>query len=174
MYKTFRGVPLLILVALIFMTACTETCPSNLPDPVGGEFFTVTYLDSAGTNYLTSIYDKNGIVVYLDTTGGEDPTPDYELINPGYSGEKFGPFEFTDRYISATNEVFNDILLFGRQYNFDYYIRKDTYGVDTFRVSFLLDVDECSSFWKSIRYFRNGEPLLAYDDQRNADIVITE
>lgn len=174
MSKFLSGLPLLCLLALVSLQSCFDQCDTNqLPD-VGGEFFTVTYLDSLGTNYLASIYDQNGVVVYLDSTGGEDPSPEYELILPGFADDKFGPFTFTERFIDARNEIFNDVLLFGRQYDFDYYIRKDTYGVDTFKVSFLLGVDECGSFWESIYYSRNGDRLSAYDNQRMADIVIIE
>jgi hypothetical protein len=170
-----KGIQLVLLgMMMLALPSCYFECDSQAQAPVGGEFFTVTYLDATGGNYLTSVYQPSGIVVYLDTTGGEDPSPEYELINPGYADGKFGPFPFTERYIDPTNEVYNDVLLFGRQYNFDYYIRKDTYGVDTIRVSFLLDVDECGSFWRSIRYSRNGDPLPAYDNVRQADIIIVE
>lgn len=161
-------------MVILMLPSCYNNCDSIGAADVGEEFFTVTYLDTLGVNYLTSVYDPSGIVVYLDTTGGEDPRPDFELINPGYADGKFGPFAFTERYINPANDIYNDILLFGKSYSFDYYIRKDTYGVDTFTVTFLLDVDECGSFWRSIRYFKNGEALPAYNDQRMADIVIIE
>ncbi len=165
------------IIALMFllpMTSCYFECDSPSSVSVGGEFFTVTYVDSFGFNYLETVYDPNGVVVFLDTTGGEDPNPRFELISPGFTGGKFGPFNFTERYIDPTNATFNNILLFGRQYDFDYYIRKDVFGVDTFRVSFLLDVDECSSFWRFVRYSRNGVPLPQYDGQLNPDILIIE
>lgn len=174
MSKFLSRLPLFCLLALVSLQSCFDQCDANDLPEVGGEFFTVTYLDSTGTNYLASIYDQNGIVVYLDSTGGEDPSPEYELIMPGFANDKFGPFLFTERFIDSRNEVFNDVLLFGREYSFDYYIRKDTYGVDTFRVSFLLSVDECGSSWNSIKYSVNGESLPEYDNQRMADIVIIE
>lgn len=174
MSKFLLRLPLLCLLALVSLQSCFDQCDANQIPEVGGEFFTVTYLDSLGTNYLASIYDQNAVVVFLDSTGGEDPSPEFELVTPGFANDKFGPFAFTERYIDARNEVFNDVLLFGREYNFDYYIRKDTYGVDTFRVSFLLGVDECGSFWQSITYARNGDRMPQYDNQRMADIVIIE
>lgn len=174
MPKFLTRLPLFCLLALISLQSCFDQCDSTQLPEVGGEFFTVTYLDSTGVNYLESIYDPNGIVVYLDSTGGEDPSPEYELLIPGYADNKFGPFLYTERFIDSRNEVFNDVLLFRTQYDFDYYIRKDTYGVDTFRVSFLLGVDECGSFWESISYSRNGVPMPEYDDQRMAEIVIIE
>lgn len=174
MSKFATGFPILMIVAIALLPSCVETCPQNEMAEVGGEFFTVTYEDAAGVNYLTNVYDQDKIVVYLDTTGGESPRPDYELILPGFENGKFGPFTFTERFIDPTNQAPNAEILFGQPYSFDYYIRKDTFGVDTFKVDFLLDVDECSSFWRSIRYYRNGEPLPQYDDQQLAEIVIVE
>ena len=168
------GAPVLAIFALMALPSCFDQCPAPTATDVGGEFFTVTYLDTAGVNYLTSVYNPNGIVVYLDSTGGEDPSPEYERINPGYANGKFGPFEYTERYIDPRNQVYNDVLLYGKEYSYDYYIRKDVFGVDTFRVSFLLKVDECSAFWGGIRYYRNGQLLNQYNDQRMADIVIIE
>ena len=92
---------LLILIAIvsIHFSSCEEACDATDSDEIGGEFFTVEYRNPAGTNYLESIYNQNGIIVFLDTTGGESPSPKYELITPGFKDGKFGPFNFTERYI---------------------------------------------------------------------------
>lgn len=164
----------LMIGVLALLPSCADTCPPVTTPEVGGEFFTVTYEDAAGVNYLTNVYDQSKIVVYLDTSGGEDPRPDYELILPGFENGKFGPFTFTERYIDPTNLSPTEEVLFGQPYAFDYYIRKDTFGVDTFRVDFLMDVDECGSFWRSIQYYRNGTLLPQYQNQRTAEIVIVE
>ncbi|MEZ4828199.1 MAG: hypothetical protein R3C61_18220 [Bacteroidia bacterium] len=164
----------LMVITSYWFQGCTSSCDGVSSEAVGGEFFTVEYKTPAGENYLNSIYNLSGVVVFLDTTGGEDPVPQYELINPGYADGKFGPFYFTERYVNAASEEINNILLFGQTFRFDYYIKKDTYGQDTLSVEFLLGVDECSHSWQSISYFRNGDPLPEYHNQRNAAIVIVE
>ena len=155
-------------------TACNDPCEGSQNDEVGGEFFTVEYRDATGANNLTSKYNPNGIVVFLDTAGGENPNPKYELITPGYKDGKFGPFYFTERFLQATNGEVNSVLLFQNEYKFDYFIKKDTFGQDTFSVHFLVGVDECSYSWESIRYSINGDPLPQYDNQREVAIIITE
>ncbi|MEL6676919.1 MAG: hypothetical protein AAFR61_32225 [Bacteroidota bacterium] len=165
----------LVLLCLgVMLNSCADPCEGKENDEVGGEFFTVEYVNPAGQNYLNSIYNLNQVVVWLDTTGGESANPKYELINPGYAGGKFGPFNFTERYINPANESFNNVLLLGKKYKFDYFFKKDTYGQDTLRVEFFLDVDECHFFWSSIRYFLNGTELPEYAGMRNAEIVVTE
>jgi hypothetical protein len=160
-------------LGLVYFSACTSTCePDRNPD-LGNEAFTVTYQNAAGTNYF-SLYNPAGIVVFLDSTGGADPTPEYKRINPGYANGKFGPFEFTDSFLDLASNEINLPLLFGRTFTYDYYIKKDTYGVDTLSVSFLLGVNECNYYWEYIRYSRNGNPLPQYDNQANPDIVIVE
>ncbi|MDX1906826.1 MAG: hypothetical protein SF053_07300 [Bacteroidia bacterium] len=169
------GTGMLIAVCLVAaMTGCQDPCDPTLNPGIGDEYFTVTYLSPAGTNYLTSTYNPAGIVVYLDSTGGADPTPDYKLIRPGYTGGAFGPFAYTGSFISAIDNRINFPLLFQRNFAYDYYIKKDTYGVDTLRVEFLLGADECNYFWSYIRYYHNGDRLTQYDNQPKADIVITE
>jgi hypothetical protein len=112
---------------LFLTTACIKPCDPANNALVGDEFFTVTYLDNSGTNYL-DIYNLDRVVVFLDTTGGSDATPRFELINPGYEDGKFGPFAFTDKFsILQTNDI-NLPLLFGQPFKYDYYIKKDTYG----------------------------------------------
>ena len=165
---------LIVLSIIILATACNDPCDGSSNDEVGGEFFTVEYRDPSGANYLTSTYNPNGIIVFLDTAGGESPNPKYELVSPGYENGKFGPFYFTERFIKATNDEVNSVLLFQNEYKFDYFIKKDTFGQDTLSVHFLVSVDECSYNWASIRYSLNGDPLPDYVDQRQAEIVIVE
>lgn len=167
----FVGLALSLLVSL--MAACTESCDPNTNAEVGEEFFTVTYQDSDGNNLLDS-YNPDQIVVFWDSTGGEDPTPDFQLISPGYEDGKFGPFLFTQRYTDAATNNVNLPVLFGQTTAYDYYIRKGNNDVDTFRVEFLLGVDECNYFWEQINYFLNGDPLVAFSGARQAEIVITE
>lgn len=154
--------------------SCEDPCEGIESDEIGSEFFTVEYKDPTGTNYLESIYNPNGIIVFLDTAGGESSSPQYELISPGYENGKFGPFNFTERYIQQTNEAVNGSALYENPLSFDYYIKKDTFGQDTLRVEFLVSVDACREYWKYIRYYLNGDPLTQYENQQQAEILIVE
>ncbi|MEL6593874.1 MAG: hypothetical protein AAFP02_10060 [Bacteroidota bacterium] len=164
-----------ILLSLVMLTvACEPECDPSKDEFVGDEFFTVEYKNPAGDNYLTSIYNLDEVVVFLDTTGGTDPNPQYELIEPGYKDGKFGPFGFTERYINQARNDVNSALLYGEPFRFDYYFKKDTYGVDTLTVEFTLGVSNCNTFWQTLNYYLNGELLPEYQNQQQAEIVITE
>lgn len=173
MKKTFFLIIAFILSALLFVS-CEDPCEGIESDEIGAEFFTVEYKDASGSNYLESIYNLNGVIVFVDTAGGTSPSPKYELISPGYKDGKFGPFNFTERYIQETNEAVNGSALYENPLSFDYFIKKDTFGQDTLRVEFLVAVDECREYWKYIRYFLNGDPLSQYENQQQAEILIVE
>ncbi|MEM6801935.1 MAG: hypothetical protein AAF696_11065 [Bacteroidota bacterium] len=165
---------ILIFLSLLQFTACEDPCEGIESDEIGREFFTLEYRDPTGTNYLESIYNQNGIIVFLDTTGGQSSRPKYELITPGFADGKFGPFKFTERFIQQTNQAVNGAALFAKPLSFDYFIKKDTFGQDTLKVEFLVGVNECREFWEYIRYSLNGNPLTQYENQRQAEIVIIE
>ncbi|MEL7531814.1 MAG: hypothetical protein AAFN10_10925, partial [Bacteroidota bacterium] len=80
----------LILGLAIMFSACEPECDPSKDEFVGDELFTVEYKTTDGQNYLNSIYNLSEVVVFLDTTGGTDPNPKYELIEPGYEDGKFG------------------------------------------------------------------------------------
>mgnify|MGYP007106202662 CR=1 FL=1 len=162
------------LMGLALLQACVEECDVSLDDTVGGQFFSVEYRTPAGANYLQSIYNLSNVIVFLDTTGGKDPVPRYELISPGFKEGVFGPYFYTSRYVVAETGQPNTVRLYGIPYRFDYYIKKDSYGQDTISVEFLMEVDKCNHFWKSIKYYRNGDLLPEFTDQEQAAIVIVE
>lgn len=163
-----------IAFALLLCFGCTEICDPALNDEVGDEYFTVEYRTASGENYLESIYNKNNIVVYRDPTGGKSAAPNLELIQPGYENGKFGPFRYTEDFISPLNGEVNTIQLYGEPYKIDYFIKKDTYGQDTISLEFLMAVDECNHFWRYIRFAINGVPQTQFDLDQQAEIVITE
>ena len=111
-----------VILSSIFFTSCLNECKNIQVGDVGGESFTVEYLTPDGVNYINEVYNQSGIVVFLDTTGGTDRFPEYELITPGFEDGKFGPFLFTERYTDEATEQINNILLFNQIYKFDYYI----------------------------------------------------
>lgn len=161
-------------LGLLFTTACQPECDPSLNESVGDEFFTVEYRKADGTNYLNEVYDLNNVVVFLDPEGGRGDAPNFELITPGYEDGKFGPFRFTDRYIDQARNEINSVLLYGEDLKFEYFFRKDDFGVDTLSVTFRLGVTACNTFWDEITYALNGEVLGAYQNQQQAEIVITE
>lgn len=163
-----------ILLFSLLWTACEEPCIPD-PDPmIGTQSFTVKYEDADGKNYLTDIYNKANLAVYVDFDGGTRPNIQYTLIEPGYAGKTFGPFRYTDMFYDSANFNANTIVLLGRTYRYDYYIEKDTYGTDKFTVEFLLALGDCSEYWARIRYYRNDELMPAYNDQFNPEIEIVE
>ncbi|MEO0468289.1 MAG: hypothetical protein AAF206_01615 [Bacteroidota bacterium] len=177
--KLIHPVRLLILcllpTLLLTVSACNESgCETVFQEFVGDEFFTVEYRDPDGNNYINSIYDLGNVVVFLDTAGGKDEVPQFERITPGYEDGKFGPFFYTERYVNQINNDLNQALLWENPFKFDYFFKKDSYGVDTLSVIFVLDVDQCRTSWGSIRYELNGNPLPEYDNQQQAEIVIVE
>lgn len=172
--KKTHLVIIIIFILLLNLISCEDPCNGVISDQIGGEFFTIEYRDPSGTNYLESIYNLNGIIVFVDLEGGESTSPKYELISPGYEEGKFGPFNFTESFIQETNQAVNGPALYGNPMAFDYYIKKDTIGQDTLRVEFLVGVDGCRQYWDHIRYFLNGDPLSQYENQRQAEILIVE
>lgn len=171
MKSTLFGVATL---CLILLTACEPECDPSLDERVGDEMFTVEYKTPGGKNFLNEVYDLSNVVVYLDTAGSTNPLPKFELIKPGYKDGKFGPFSFTERYINQARNEVNSVLLYGETLRFDYFFRKDTYGVDTLTVTFRLGASVCNTYWDQISYSLNGELLPAYENQQQPQIVITE
>ncbi|WNJ16004.1 hypothetical protein [Pontibacter sp. G13] len=161
---------LLACLFVVGLTACEETCNPNLDEKVGDEFFTVTFLDSAGLN-LIDTWNPADIVVYLDTMGGRPVE-----FRPGYTPDGvFGPFNYTqyDVVDPELQEVFYPGLYFDRRV-YTYYFRKDMDGEDTLRVEFVLEADDCNRFWREIQYFYNGSELEQYRNQQQANIIIQE
>ena len=174
MNKGISFIYLLALVGIFSFSACTEQCDPANDDEVGGEFFTVEYRRPSGQNYLKTVWNPNNVYVYLDTTGGLDPAPNLEVFRPGHDGDKFGPFEFTDRFFNPATDQLNTVNFYGIRHTFDYHIVKDQQPEDVLRVEFFMEVNQCNREWKFIRYYLNDIILPEYNDQRQAEIVIVE
>ncbi len=170
----FSGAFRLLALGIIALFVSCDPCENEVSDPIGGEFFTVEYRSPAGENYLITKYNPANVVVYLDSSGGNSPVPKLRLITPGFADGKFGPFTFTERFVNPGTGAINTVQLYGKPYRYNYLIKKDTYGQDTLSVDFLVTLDECRAYWAYIRYSLNGDPLPAYDGQRQAAIVIQE
>lgn len=169
-----RYMMVLLFVSTFTLISCNPECDPANNDPVGGEFFTVTYETSDGTNYLRDIYRSDKVTVFVDKDGGSMPTPDFDLIFPGYKDGTFGPFNFTEDWIDPATNLPNTDAVINQPFAFNYFIRKDTFGLDTFRVEFRLTADICNYKWDYIRYFLNGDPLDPGADNRFVNLTFTE
>ena len=152
-----------LIASMVAFQACSQ-CPES-SNTVGDEFFTVEYRTPGGVNYLDSIYDHSNIVVFVDTTGGVNPT--YRLISPGYTNGKFGPFYYAKNFVDPTTNQPKIYQLIGRTYKYNYHIKKDTFGEDVFTVEFRYHGDECSTYWEILRLYKNGEKVGEGTEQAN-------
>lgn len=140
---------------------CTETGKITLG--AANQYLKVTYVDTAGNNYINSIYNLPNVSVLFSDKGGKNGT--FRPYSEDFSDGAFGPFEFTATPTPAKYTVF---------YDYWYVINKDTYGTDTFRVVFYPNVDECKEFWGEINYYKNGDLLPDFSGQEIVDLTITE
>lgn len=171
--KGFWGLCLIVTLSLL-LTSCQDACEGIVDDPIGGEYFSVTYVTPSGENYLDNIYRTSELIVYVDTSGGRNPNPNYIRLRPGYQNGAFGLFDYTAFFKNPATDEVEQIELWNRPLRFDYYIKKDTFGLDKFSVEFLRGVNDCRSFWTYIRYYQNDQLLPQYDGQRQVEITITE
>ncbi|MEM6262852.1 MAG: hypothetical protein AAGI38_10120 [Bacteroidota bacterium] len=172
--KLFRNLLIagLLVTTLIFQSC--DNCDEETQPAVGNQFFTVEYVTPDGTNYINSIYNLSEVTVFADFSGGTNPNIQLERIEGAIENGRFGPFNYTEDFIDPATGEPNFTLLLGNIVKYDYYIKKDTFGLDKWSVEFLLDVDECASFWRSIRYSRNDVPLIEYELNEQAAIRIVE
>ncbi len=168
------AIAILMLTGLFLFNACETVCDPSKNDEAGGEFFSVIYETPGGENYLDNIYRDDKITVFVDRSGGADEVPEFDLIFPGYENGKFGPFRFTEEWEDPASGRVRVEEILQRAFAYDYYIRKDTFGVDTFRVEFRVGANECNYFWDYIRYYRNGEEIQNIPDDRRLELRYTE
>lgn len=162
-----------LMAAALLWTGCDEC--ASVPDPmIGTQRFTVEYVTPGGVNYLNDIYNKANIVVYVDSMGGTLPSPRYRLLQPGFADGKFGPFFYTKDFVNSGTQQVNTVRLYGNLQRYDYFIKRDTFGLDKITVEYLIGPDECPARWRSIRYLRNDVHLPEYDLQQDASIRIVE
>lgn len=176
MKEVFRWSVAATLLAMLWgINACQDPCAGRSDDdPLGGEYFTVTYVDGSGRNLLAEVWRAENVEVWIDSAGSQGQDPDYYRLRNSFANGTFGPFAYTRAFTNvATGEIDVDQLL-SEERVFDYYIRKDTFGIDTFTLRYRLLADECRVYWETIEYRYNGQVLNSYSGQRQAEIVITE
>ncbi len=175
MKEVFRwGIATGVLGILLGLAACQDPCKGLTDDEIGGEFFTITYLDANGRNLLEEVWRKPNVDVFIDSSGSMGQDPQFYRLRDVIQEGVIGPFRFTDAYTNVGTREVNVEALAEQEQRFDYYVKKDTFGVDTFTLRYLLQVDACRYYWSLIEYSYNGDPLPGYTGQRQAEIVITE
>ena len=154
----------LIMPAIMFLAQSCDTCDQTgtITLSADQQFLTLTYIqDSTGTNF-TDIWRPTQVTVLWNGEGGEGQfTPISEDISDGV----IGPFAYTVEPQEAR---------LGLLYEYQYIIRKDTFGTDTVDIRFYPNVDECREFFGLIEYAINGEPQPAFDMSQTAAIEIRE
>ena len=153
---------LLIPTALLTLESCNQ-CDNESTLEIGAEkqFFSVVYQDTAGNNYLQNgTYNLANVNVQLNTEGGNGP---YKLYQEDLSDGIFGPFPYTTTPERAQ---------LGVPYDYYYILQKDTFGMDTFRVFFVPQVDECSEYWQGLKIFKNGDEVA--DNEEIKVFTVTE
>jgi hypothetical protein len=142
---------------------CTETGDVTIDATL--QYFTITYTEPDGTNYVDSIFNNSNVsVLYADRYQNN---PQYIPLNytEDFSDGMIGPIPYT---------TVPDEALIGVPYNSEFIIKRDTYGWDTIRIEFVAQVDECKEFWAEISYYLNGDLVDAFQDEEiaNFNIVI--
>lgn len=170
MKDVFLGTTLSLLI-LMTISAC-DTCEGLESDPVGGEFFSITYQDADGRNLLRDVWRQANVQVFIDSSGGQADQPDFFRIEDDFSDGRFGPFAWTEPFTDSRTLDVNTISFVNEEQQYDYYVKKDTFGVDTIRLKYLLIEDECRTFWETIEISVNGE--VKSTGAQQVDIVIVE
>lgn len=140
---------------------CTETGQTITFDE-NTQYFNITYLDTAGNNYLDGIYNTANVSVLFNGNAGYGQ---YTPYNEDLTDFTFGPFPYTIAPANAFK---------GKYYDYWYIIRKDTMGTDTFRLTFYPNVDECKEYWGELKFYRNGVELDQCNMQEICDVTFVE
>lgn len=155
----------LALPAFLFLVQSCNKCDETGTITFGADkqYLKVTYVDTAGNNYINSIYNLPNVSVLFSDEKGRNGT--FRPYAEDFSDGAFGPFEYTVTPTPAKLSVY---------YDYWYILNKDTYGTDTFRVVFYPNVDECKEFWGKIEYYKNGDLMADLSGNEIADVTIVE
>ncbi|MEM6629176.1 MAG: hypothetical protein AAF694_05865 [Bacteroidota bacterium] len=151
-----------IILSGVMLGSCDD-CENPINEVVGDEYFTLTFAGGLPADFL----------MYLDPTGGENPTPQLERIQPPVENGKLGPIFFTERFIDPISNEVNGVGLENTRLAYNYHVRRGT-GIedDILRVEFFLEAGSCETTWKYIRYFLNAELLEEFTDVQQVDIRV--
>ena len=157
-----QAYPLLLLIVGAIFSSC-DRCENPINEVVGDEYFTLTFSGGLPADFL----------MYLDPTGGENPTPQLERIEPEVENGKLGPIFFTERFIDPISNELNGVGLENTRLAYNYHIRRGSnIEDDILRVEFFLEAGSCETTWKYIRYFLNAELLEEFTDRQQVDIQV--
>ncbi len=157
-----------LMVVMSSLTSCAEKCDPSAGVKIGEQYFTVTYLDPAGGNYLTNgAWDLQNVEVRVDTTGGKSPLG-FKTLPQTFADGKLGPFYYTKNFISPIDNQPNLNKLLAKTFTYDYHIKKGAINnEDVFRVSFQLTANDCNLEWNILKYYKR-------DNSTNKFVEITE
>lgn len=167
---------LLIPVLLMLTAGCDkEECDPSLDVRLSTakQNFTIVYQTPLGQNYL-DIWDNTGVVVFRNAKSNQSGIKQIEVINPGFTDGVFGPFTYTEDLVDPATGRAKAELLVGKTVSYDFYIRKDKYGVDTITVSLSLKYEGCNLVWNRLEYYRNGELQDQYTNDETAEMEFKE
>lgn len=156
----FLAVATATIVSLQSCNKCKESGTVTF-DPTK-QFLSVTYVDTAGRNYMDSIYNLFNVNVLINTNQGVGA---YQPFTEDFADHKFGPFTYTTQPSPAG---------LGVPYDYYFILDKDTFKTDTFRIQFLATADECHEYWAQIKYYKNGTLIAECDGKEDCQITITE
>lgn len=155
---------LIVAPAFLFLMSGCNTCSTTgeITFSATGQNFSISYVDTAGNNYLQNVYNLGNTQVLFNDNGGEGQ---FRPLSDDFGDGKFGPFTYT---ISPSP------VAIGVRYDYWYILRKDTFKTDTFRIVFYPNADECQEFWREIKYFMNGTELGQFNNSETAELTIVE
>lgn len=169
----------LIGVSALFVSGC-EKCDPNIGVKVGEQFFTITYLDQAGGNYLTNgAWDLSLVEVQVDTSGGKAPGA-FVPLPQTFTDGKLGPFSYTSNFIQPIDKKPNLNRLLSKTYKYDYHIRKGSINnTEVIRVEFRLTADDCNLKWSSLKFYKKVgvtqfEEITEFSGNEKAEIVFIQ
>ncbi len=173
MKNVFRWTLICLVGALVILSSCEDRCEGVVSERIGQEYFSVIYQDASGANSLEGRFNLNNVEVFIDSSGGEGE-PQFYRLQEDLADGVFGPFYYMDDYLDPATRKPYVSLFANRPIRFDYYFRKDTFGIDTLQLSYFVEADDCGNRWTYIYYALNGDTLSQYTGQKEAEIVIVE
>lgn len=167
---------LLFVFALVLGVSSLNSC--NKCEETGevtfGEdkqYFTITYLDTAGVNYVTSIFNLSNVSVLM----GDLYLHGYSYVPAPYiedfSDGKIGPISYTSLAMKD-GSVEQGGAKMGVPYSTSFLIKRDTYGWDTLQIDFVATADACKEYWGEISYYLNGDSLGTFQNEEIANLEI--
>lgn len=161
--KSFLYV-LLVPMVLLMAQGC-DTCDVSGTIDLSAEkqYLKITYIqDSTGKNFASEIWRQTQVSVLWNGNGGDGQ---FIPISEDISDGAIGPLTYT---------VAPEMATVGELAQYQYIVRKDTFGSDTIDIKFYPTVDECREYFSLIEYSINGVKQEGFTNAEVAEIEIRE